>query len=136
MRAPRTTGHEPATASSGFVRVEIPYPARQNGFLRPHRSETAPNTHLKMLAVASANPSMMPTIDAGAPSVPDKNSGTSGYTISLATSFSKLTIESNQTLREIPRIGDGSHAAFSEDWLGMRPPRTDSNKFLHVYFRI
>src|SRR4051794_7590155 len=124
MRAQSTTGHAPAIASSGLANAERPYPPRTNGLRFPQRSEMAPKSHLKMLAVASAKPSMTPTTEAGAPRVPERNNGTSGYTISLEMSFRRLTTESNRTFREMPRIGDGSHAVSDRSVMG--PPGAPS----------
>jgi DNA-binding PadR family transcriptional regulator len=64
---------------------------------------------------------MTPITEAGAPNVPERNSGTSGYTISLEISVSRLTAVSSRTFREIPWTGDGSQTAFAVDSSAMTP---------------
>jgi len=63
----------------------------------PARSESQPAAPRSPTAIPSAIPSTTPSTVAGAPSVTVKNSGTIGYTSSLAKSFANDTHESART---------------------------------------
>jgi hypothetical protein len=77
-RAPSTSGHPAASASSGFVAAASPYPKITIGRRTPVRSESQPENPFKTLAVASASPSITPTIAIGAPSACVRNNGMRG----------------------------------------------------------
>src|SRR3954447_7434299 len=85
---------------SGRTADARPYPAKTSFFGEPQRSDHHPDRILSALFAASAAPSMTPSDMAPAPSTWVRNSGSSGYTISLAMSVKKLTHPISQMGRE------------------------------------
>ena len=76
------------------------YPNCTNGTRLPETSESLPKYPLLNPAVASATPSNMPINTIEKP-IDFKYTGMTGYSISLAVSVSKLTIDKIQTVRVI-----------------------------------
>src|SRR4030042_326058 len=89
-RKKRTNGQVCANAKSGFVRDDIPYPAKTNGFRRFILSDQYPENAFSNDAAVSAAPSTSPTTQALAPR-DNRNKGTTGNTIWLDRSVKRLT---------------------------------------------
>ena len=84
------------------------------------------------LTSASAMPSMMPNASAGAPKAPARNSGTTGYTISDATSVNRLTQPKVSTIRGSPKRDSLTRPSLTRPIFRIAPivlmsvPRADS----------
>ena len=83
----------------GFDKAEMVYPRTAGHFLPPILSETQPEKSFKMLAVASAIPSIKPIIFVFTPNTLERNRGRILITISLEISMKKLVRLTAQTLR-------------------------------------
>src|SRR5437868_7595917 len=102
QRTARTCQGARASASSGRTAPATVYPTTASGTRRRARSAQRPETYLKMLAVASAAPSITPSASA-LPPIDTRNAGRRGTTISLATSPSSEVMPRRRTLRGTPR---------------------------------
>src|SRR2546421_1315861 len=82
------------------------------------RSASHPDTPFMTDAAPSATPSMRPSTDTGAPSTPVMNRGRTGYSISEAASWKKLTHDRTTTFRlsrrpgSVLTVSDGSARAY------------------------
>src|SRR4051812_7193605 len=101
-RMANTCGHAVAKPISGRTAEAMPYPSSTSFFCERQRSASHPDRIFSALLAASAAPSITPSDMAPAPSTCVRNSGSSGYTVSLAMSVKKLTQPRSQTGRERP----------------------------------
>src|SRR5262245_44794916 len=89
-----------------------------NGFLRPIRSESQPETIRSAVAVHSATPSITPRLATEALSVPVTNAGSTGTTISEEMSVRSDVHPSTRTLRFTDGSGRAATAGAGDDAAG------------------